>query len=72
MGVLEAVVAVLVALIAAGIPAWLGLQRLRVENAAQHSHSAGLLEEIRTDVREVRRDLGEHISWHAHRDEEQP
>ena len=70
---MQGAVAIAVALITVGIPAAVQVHRLRKENTAQHKTSAGLLEEnagmlaeLRDDMREVRTNLAEHINWHAH------
>lgn len=66
MGATEAVIAVVVALITAGIPAVVALRRWRSENAEQHGRSMAVLERIDVKIDKIDDRLDQHIDWHAH------
>lgn len=66
----SAVVTVLVALITAGIPAWLGFKRLRAENSAQHAASFGLLQRLDERTEVIHDTLTDHLRWHAHKEDD--
>lgn len=78
MNILVVLVPVIVALITAGIPAWVAVHKWRHENAQQHAqnldkltHHNALLErvhldvhEMKHDVKQVRSDLDRHLGEH--------
>lgn len=66
MDPVSAIVAVLVALITAGLPAWLGFRKLRAENSSQHAASYSLLERLDERTEKIADTLTDHLSWHAH------
>lgn len=66
MDPVSAIVAVLVALITAGLPAWLGFKKLRAENSSQHAASYSLLERLDERTEKIADTLTDHLSWHAH------
>jgi len=68
MDPLGAAVAVVVALITAGIPAWIGLKRLRSENTAQHAQSYGLLQRLDERTERIDQRIDDHLIWHRETD----
>ena len=64
----SAVVTVLVALITAGIPAWLGFKRLRSENSEQHAASFGLLQRLDERTERIDQRIDDHLIWHKETD----
>lgn len=68
MDPLGAAVAVVVALITAGIPAWLGFKRLRSENTAQHTQSYGLLQRLDERTERIDQRIDDHLIWHRETD----
>ena len=64
MDAITAIVPVVVALITAGIPAWLGFKRLRSENTAQHTQSYGLLQRLDERTERIDQRIDDHLIWH--------
>lgn len=68
MDTTTAVVTVVVALITAGIPAWLGFKKLRHENTAQHAQSYGLLQRLDERTERIDQRIDDHLIWHRETD----
>ena len=68
MDPLAAVIAILVALIGACVPAAVQLRKLRHENTAQHAQSFGLLQRLDERTERIDQRIDDHLIWHRETD----